>query len=154
MKVTVIAVGRVKGPLSPAVRDFQERASRYWSVDVVEVDEGRGEDPDDVRSDEARRLLSRIPDETELWALTRKGKGITSRGLAFYLEALAVRGAPGIAFVLGGAHGLGEALLERAGRRLSLSPMTLPHDLARLVLVEQLYRAGTIRRNEPYHKGS
>lgn len=153
MKITIVAVGRTRGPLKGAVRAFRERASRYWKLEVVEVDEGRG-DPESVRHEEAEGLLRRTPADVPLWALTRKGKGITSRGLASYLESLGVGGSEGIAFAVGGAHGLGASILGRADRRLTLSPMTLPHDLARLVLLEQLYRAGTIRRNEPYHKGS
>ena len=154
MKLTVLAVGRVKGPLEPAVREYRARASRYWTLEITEVGEGRGDDPGDVMRREAEALLDRIPEGTRVWALTRQGTGITSRGLASYLESLAVGSSPGLTFVLGGAHGLDGRILERADRRLSLSPMTLPHDLARLLLLEQLYRAGTIRRNEPYHKGS
>lgn len=154
MKVTLLAVGRVKGPLAAPIREFRQRVSHYWNLEIVEVEEGAGGRPTAVLEVEAENLLARAPEGTELWTLTRKGKGITSRGLASYLESLGVGGSPGITFVLGGAHGLDDRLLERADRRLSLSPMTLPHDLARLILLEQLYRAGTIRRNEPYHKGS
>lgn len=156
MKVVLVAVGGPRGPLAAAVAEYEERARRYWPLDVVEVREGAsgaGDDPDRVRAAEGERLLERIPEALDLWALTRTGKGITSRGLARYLEALAAGGSPGVAFVLGGAFGLDERVLARARRRLTLSPMTLPHDLARLVLAEQLYRAGTIRRSEPYHKG-
>jgi 23S rRNA (pseudouridine1915-N3)-methyltransferase len=85
--------------------------------------------------------------------MTREGESMASEELARYLERHAVRSSPGVAFVIGGAHGLAEAVLERGRRRLSLSKMTLPHEMARLVLAEQLYRAGTILRGEPYHKG-
>ncbi len=90
----------------------------------------------------------------ETVALTRTGKLMTSTQLSAYLRTLALRASPGAAFVIGGAYGLSKDLVRRAGRKLSLSAFTLPHDLARLVLVEQLYRAGTIARDEPYHKGS
>lgn len=154
MNVTVVAVGSAKGAVEPAVSEFRRRASRYWKLDVVDVREASGDRPSAVKEEEARRVLAKIPEPTELWALTRRGKGITSRGLAAHLQELAVRSAPGITFVIGGAYGIGSDILQRADRRLALSPMTLPHDLARLILLEQLYRAGTIRRNEPYHKGS
>lgn len=154
MKVTVVAVGRVKGAVEPALSEFRHRAARYWRLEVEEVREGRGDDASAVTEEEGRRLLDRVPEDTELWALTRHGTGITSRGLAAHLERLSVRSAPGITFVIGGAYGMAPDILDGADRRLALSPMTLPHDLARLVLLEQLYRAGTIRRNEPYHKGS
>lgn len=154
MKITIVAVGRAKGDLSPGIREYHDRAARYWKLEVVEVSEGGGGPPSSVREKEADRILGRLPPDAAIWCLTREGKGITSTGLASYLESLAVSAAPGITFVLGGAHGLGRPVLERADRKLSLSPMTLPHELARLVLLEQVYRAGTIRRNEPYHKGS
>ena len=86
-------------------------------------------------------------------ALTRTGRAWDSLELADYLGRLAAAGHPGPAFLIGGAYGLAEEALRAARHRLSLSAMTLPHDLARLVLAEQLYRAGTIRRGEPYHKG-
>ena len=155
MKVLVVAVGGVRDPLSRAVESYEERARRYWKLEVTEVDAGsRGgsRDPKDVREAEAERILARIPAEVALVALTRKGKGMTSKMLARYLQRLQVRAAPGVAFVIGGAFGLGDDVLRRAGRKLTLSPMTLPHELARLVLAEQLYRAGTIARGEPYHK--
>lgn len=154
MKVTILAVGKLKGSLSPAVEEFTRRAARYWKLDVVELREGGGSRSEEVMAEEGREILDRAEGTTLLWALTRKGKGITSRGLASRLESLAVAGRPGITFVLGGAFGLAPEVLARCDRNLSLSPMTLPHDMARLILLEQLYRAGTIRRNEPYHKGS
>jgi len=156
MKITLLAVGSVKGVLAPAVRRYMGRIEGYWTLRMVEVDEGTGSgghDPASIRGAEGERIARRLPDEALIWALTRKGKGITSRGLARYLERLAIASHPGITFVVGGAFGLDDGILERADRALSLSPMSLPHDLARLVLLEQIYRAGTIRRGEPYHKG-
>ena len=155
MNVRIVAVGKVKGPLATAVAEYERRASHYWKLSVEEVDSGaRGsKDPGTVLTAEAERLLARVPDELELLALTRAGRAMGSRQLAQYLEKHAVLSSAGVAFVIGGAHGLGEAVLARAKRQLSLSSMTLPHEVARLVLVEQLYRAGTILRGEPYHKG-
>jgi 23S rRNA (pseudouridine1915-N3)-methyltransferase len=158
VKVTVLAVGRVKGALEAPVEEFERRAGRYWKLDIVEVDAGgpRGGDksPKAVLAAEGERLERRIPAGTDVVALTRRGKAISSTELARYLQEQGVRSSPGVTFLLGGAFGLGEALLERASKQLSLSPMTLPHEMARLVLAEQLYRAGTILKNEPYHKGS
>ena len=102
---------------------------------------------------EAEKLLARIPPELEVVALTRDGKGMDSRELSRYLERHAVRASAGVSFVIGGAFGLAPEVPARARRKLSLSHMTLPHEMARLILAEQLYRAGTILRGEPYHKG-
>ncbi|MDZ7779732.1 MAG: 23S rRNA (pseudouridine(1915)-N(3))-methyltransferase RlmH [Gemmatimonadota bacterium] len=156
MNVRIVLVGRVRGVLASPVREFEARAGRYWKLDVVEVDEGvKGgrADPDRVRETEGERILARLPEGADVVALTREGKGMTSSGLSRYLRRLALDARPGVAFVIGGAFGLSPAVLSRASRRLSLSPMTLPHDMARLLLAEQLYRAGTIARGEPYHKG-
>ncbi len=156
MNVTVVAVGSPSRLLEAPIREYEERASRYWKLDTVTVDAekaSKNRPVEEVMAAEAERLHTAIPDGTEVLALTRKGKGFTSTGLARYLNRLAVRGASGVTFIIGGAHGLDPAFLARADRQVTLSTMTLPHDLARLVLVEQLYRAGTIVRGEPYHKG-
>jgi len=155
LKILVVVVGRARGGLESAIEDYEKRARRYWKLDIVEVSAGAGRDapPDVVKSAEAERILARIPSELEVVALTRGGKGMASRELAGYLEEHAVRSSAGVAFVVGGAFGLGRSVLDRARRTLSLSTMTLPHEMARLLFTEQLYRAGTILRGEPYHKG-
>jgi len=157
MKVTVIAVGKPHRLLATAIAEYEERASRYWSLDVVEVrgvKGGRGQTAVDVRRMEANRLAQRVPTGSEIVLLTRQGEHWSSENLAAYLGDLAVRGKPGVAFLIGGATGVDESELAGVNRRMALSSMTLPHELARLVLAEQLYRAGTIVRGEPYHKGA
>jgi len=156
VKLTVLAVGKVRPPLDAAVAEFEARAGRYWKLEVVEVTAGTGsgkENPDRVRAAEGERIRARLPDQGEVWVLTREGKGVSSEELARSLGQASVQSLPGITFVLGGAFGLEPELADRARRRLSLSTMTLPHEVARLLLAEQLYRAGTILRGEPYHKG-
>lgn len=156
MNVVVAAVGRPGKLLLPAIREYETRAGRYWKLEIAEV---RGERAAQnrpvtaVRQQEAERLRAAAPQGADLIALTRTGDAWGSEQLARYLGELALRGSPGAAFLIGGAFGLDRSLLRDASRRLSLSPMTLPHELARLVLAEQLYRAGTIVRGEPYHKG-
>lgn len=149
-----MVVGRATRPLADAVLEFEGRASRYWSSEVIEVRAGcKGRaSPARVAEAEAQRLLGRIPDRFECVALTRRGRKSSSEELAGYLANLALRSVPGVVFVIGGAYGLSAAVRARAARTMSLSTLTLPHQLARLVLAEQLYRAGTILRNEPYHK--
>lgn len=158
MKVTLLVVGSLRGPLASVVREYEERASRYWRFRVLEVEAGlarKKADPRDVMAAEEERILGRLESlaGAEVVALTRTGTGLTSRKLARLLEQGALRSASEVVFVIGGAWGLGKAVLARAARPVSLSELTLPHEVARLVLTEQIYRAGTILRNEPYHKG-
>ena len=156
MKVDVVVVGKTKGPLAAAVLDYEERARRYWKLAVTEVSAGglgASAPAERVREAEGERILARVSEGLELLALTRAGEAMGSRDLAGYLADLGTRSAPGVCFVIGGAYGLDDRVLRRARRKLSLSDLTLPHEMARLVLAEQLYRAGTIVRGEPYHKG-
>ena len=140
MKITAIVVGRAGVPLKDAILEYETRAGRYWKFNVIEV------------ASEAR-LLARLPERAQIVALTRTGRGMSSTELAGYLQDHALHSTPEVCFVIGGASGLGAGVLDRAQKRWSLSDATLPHQLARLLLAEQLYRAGTIIRNEPYHKG-
>lgn len=155
MKVTVVVVGRARGEIGAAVAAYEARAAHYWKLDVVEVDSGAGgrEDRKSVLAAEGDRILSRLPAGDEVIALTRDGAGWSSRRLARQLGERALHGLGDVAFVIGGAWGLAPEVTRRAARTLSLSPLTLPHEMARLLLAEQLYRAGTILRGEPYHKG-
>ena len=141
--------------LRDAITEYERRAARYWSLAITEIKEeksGKGVPDDRVRQLEAERMLQNVPPGFDLVALTRTGDLWSSSKLAEYLQQLGVQSQPGVAFMIGGAYGLADSAIERANREISLSKMTLPHDLARLFLTEQLYRAGTILRNEPYHK--
>lgn len=139
-----------------SIRDYEARAGRYFALESVEVQTRRtgNSDPVRVKRDEAEALLRRLPSELESFALTRDGRSMATRDLADRLEQMLTYGTAGAAFVIGGAHGLDDTVIEKCGNRLSLSSFTLPHEMARLVLIEQLYRAGTLLRGEPYHKGS
>ena len=155
MKVTLLVVGKVRGPMADPIREYEQRIRHYFSLQVVEVKEAPGggrRSPEEVRAAEGERLLARVPPGSEVIALDRRGTQWSSEELAHHLESLAVSAHPGATLVIGGAYGLSPQVLERADRKLSLSAMTLPHELARLVITEQLYRAGTILRGEPYHK--
>jgi 23S rRNA (pseudouridine1915-N3)-methyltransferase len=157
MKVRVLAVGRPGRLLAPAIAEYEARAARYWGFDVVEVKEERGggrADAARIAAAESQRLLERVPAGYLRIALTREGASWGSTRLAEFLQEQAVRGAAGAAFLIGGAVGLAPAAVAACEQRLALSAFTLPHELARLVLAEQLYRAGTITRGEPYHKGT
>ena len=147
----------MKGPLASVIGEYEDRARHYWRFRTREVSAGAGKakkiNGEAVRVAEEVRLLECLSSDAVVVALTRDGKGLGSRDLARFLEEKAVRSTPEIVFVIGGAFGLGDRILKKASLRLSLSTMTLPHEVARLVLAEQLYRAGSILRNEPYHKG-
>jgi len=155
MKLQIVCVGRLRGELAGAVANYEARARRYFTLVVDEVKEETARSPSDadrVRDEEGKRLLARVAPGLELVALHRDGRGWSSQRLASYLSELAVRAAPGAAFLIGGAYGLSPEVLANVRHQLSLSGFTLPHEMARLVLVEQVYRAGTIIRGEPYHK--
>lgn len=157
MKVLVIAIGKPGRLLEAAMLEYERRAARYWDFEAIEVKEYRstgGAVLEMVREKESERQLKRVPDGAQIVAVTRVGgDAFSSERFARHLDDLAARGVPAIAFLIGGAFGLGNDVLVRADRRIRLSAFTLTHDLARLVLAEQLYRAGTILKGEPYHKG-
>lgn len=152
--MSVIVVGRPRqGGLADAIAEYETRAARYWPLDVHEVRESnaRSRTTDDVMQEEGERLLARVPVSAKVFACDPGGDALDSTQFANLLSS-ARDAATDVAFVIGGAHGLSPAVRARASRRLSVAPWTLPHELARLVLAEQLYRAGTITRGEPYHK--
>lgn len=155
MKVVVAAVGKPRdAALAAAIRHYEERAAHYWPLEVVEVKEepARGIAPAQVLEREAERLGARLPATGTLVLCDAQG-GTTYDSAAFaaWLQDQREK-AQDVAFVIGGAFGIGAPLRARPHRRLTLAPWTLPHELARLVLMEQIYRAGTILRGEPYHK--
>ena len=154
MRVVIAAVGKPRDRhLAAAIDEYETRAARYWPLDVVEVKEAsaRGVAPDQAREREGARLLERLPAGAMLIACDERGDRVTSPEFAELIASFRDR-ASDVAFAIGGAFGLPNVVRARAMRLLQLAPWTLPHELARLVLAEQLYRAGTIARGEPYHK--
>jgi 23S rRNA (pseudouridine1915-N3)-methyltransferase len=153
MKVIVAAVGKPRdAALAAAIEHYEGRAAKYWPLDVREVREvsARGLGAADVQTKEAERLAERVRGATVI-ACDERGRTMTSGKFADFMRDVRER-ARDVAFVIGGAYGLAPSLRDNAQTRLALAPWTLPHELARLVLAEQLYRAGTIVRGEPYHK--
>lgn len=153
MKVRVVAVGRDRSGLyAPGVEEYAKRLSRQLRFELVEVPEARKlAGTPQAREEEAATLLARVGPRERLVALDERGEELTSQELAARVRRWMERGQD-VALVIGGADGLAPAVLERAAERISLSRLTLPHRMARLLLVEQLYRAMTIVRGEPYHK--
>jgi len=152
LRVSIVAIGKAKS-LSPDLHAYQARAGRYWALDVVEVRQARGKAAAVVMRAEAAAIRARLRPGFVRVAVTRGGDRFSSPELARWLRRLAEGPAPGVHFLIGGAFGLDGELRDACDFRLSLSSLTLPHDLARLLLLEQLYRAGTILGNQPYHKG-
>jgi 23S rRNA (pseudouridine1915-N3)-methyltransferase len=154
MRLVVAVVGKARNPaLGEAIRDYETRAARYWPLDVQEVREERasGNAIDKVKDKEAARLADRIPDGAQTIACEQGGRTLDSAQFTELLKR-AREDDRDLAFVIGGAFGLASDLSSRAAFKLALAPWTLPHEVARLVLAEQIYRAGTIARGEPYHK--
>lgn len=154
MRVVIAVVGKPRdAALATAIRDYEARAARYWPLEFREIREesGRSLTPQQVRDREGERLVDALPEAAHVVACELGGRAMTSEEFAKWLQDRREQ-AKDVAFVIGGAHGLGEAPRAIATIRLSLAPWTLPHEIARLVLAEQLYRAGTIVRREPYHK--
>lgn len=155
MKVWLHAVGRPGVLFADAISEYERRASRYWNFEAIEVKEEKarkGLDDEQIRESESQRLFERVATGADIIALTRDGQRWSSNDLARYFEQLAMSGKPGAAFMIGGALGLSANAIAKAQRQLSLSSMTLTHEMARVLLTEQIYRAGTITRGEPYHK--
>jgi 23S rRNA (pseudouridine1915-N3)-methyltransferase len=153
MRFIVAAVGKPRDAgLAAAIRDYETRAARYWPLEirVVKEEAGRCVRPSVVMAKEAERLSAQVDDATVV-ACDQTGSAMSSEKFAKFLQDSREQ-AKDVAFVIGGANGLGDAVRDRAQRKIALAPWTLPHELARLVLAEQLYRAGTIVRREPYHK--
>jgi 23S rRNA (pseudouridine1915-N3)-methyltransferase len=148
----VVAVGRLRPAFREASDDYLRRLGRYVRVTEIEVREaGRAVRGAEARRIEGERLAARVPATAMIIALDRSGDPWTSEALARQVERWRLAARP-VAVLLGGSTGLDPALLERAASRWSLGPATLPHELARVVALEQLYRACTILRGEPYHK--
>ena len=153
-RATVVAVGSLKGWAADGADDYLKRLRRLFPVEVVEVPE---EDlnrppPAEVLATEAKRLLGRVPAGAYTVALDReKGEPLTSEELARRLDSLGLSGRSHVAFVVGGPLGLSREVLEETDAVVSFGPITLPHALARVVLLEQLYRAAKINRGEKYH---
>lgn len=150
-RVEILAVGSLQGALAPAARHYLGLLRPYASVTVREVREVplQGRTPAEVLREEGRRLARAWPAQPVVAALAVEGRRLSSEEFAAWLQAAFERGGAG--FVIGGPLGLAADLLARADERLSLSSLTLPHQLARVVLLEQLFRAVKIARHEPYH---
>ncbi|HET7042043.1 MAG TPA: 23S rRNA (pseudouridine(1915)-N(3))-methyltransferase RlmH [Gemmatimonadales bacterium] len=153
MQLALVAVGALRPAFREMCDEYLRRLGRYAEVAEHEVKEaGRVPEGPARRAEDAKRLAAHLPKGALVVACAREGDAWSSRELAARLERWQ-RAARPVAFLVGGSTGLDEALIARADHRWSLGPLTLPHELARVVITEQLYRACTILKGEPYHKG-
>ncbi len=159
MNISIITVGKLKEKyLINGINEYIKRMGPYAKVDVIEVpDEKAPEQLSEaemvqVKEKEGERILAKVAQDAYVIALAIKGEMWSSEKLAKELDKLATYGRSKVAFIIGGSLGLSTAVMQRADAKLSFSKMTFPHQLMRLILVEQVYRAFRINRNEPYHK--
>ncbi|MBV8582915.1 MAG: 23S rRNA (pseudouridine(1915)-N(3))-methyltransferase RlmH [Candidatus Eremiobacteraeota bacterium] len=152
MIVRLIAVDRIRTPyVARACEDFRARLRPYYAYDEIEVRAGSGKDPSATVRDETERIARQLGDGERYWLLDRSGTQLSSEALARRLDAVARDGAQRLTLVIGGTFGTGKTLRERAEFVWSLSDLTFLHEWARIIVLEQLYRAAKILRNEPYH---
>ena len=159
MKITLITVGKIKEKyLKDAIAEYTKRLSKYCKLEIIEVADEKTPDnasetvEEQIRSKEADRILKNIKDDVYVITLEINGKQLTSEELANKIDALGIQGTSHIVFIIGGSIGLGREVLQRSNYALSFSKMTFPHQLMRVILLEQIYRSYRIINNEPYHK--
>ncbi|MCI8557776.1 MAG: 23S rRNA (pseudouridine(1915)-N(3))-methyltransferase RlmH [Lachnospiraceae bacterium] len=159
MKITCIAVGKIKEKYyAEAIKEYAKRLSRYCKLEILELPDEKTPDGASMAEEavilerEGERILKVIREDAYVIALAIKGRALDSLEFSHRLEQLGVEGRSHIAFVIGGSLGLSQAVMERADEAVSFSRMTFPHQLMRVILLEQVYRSFRIMKGEPYHK--
>lgn len=159
MKISLICVGKIKEKyLTMGIEEYKKRLGRYCSLEIIElpdekIPENAGTAEEEaVKKTEGARILKALKDDSYCIALDIRGQMLSSEEVASHMEKLFVSGKSNISFVIGGSLGLSDEVLKRADYRLSFSKMTFPHQLMRLIFLEQLYRVFKIMNNEAYHK--
>lgn len=159
MQIQVVAVGKIRDRfIADGIAEYEKRLRPYGKVAITEIDEARRPDnPSPAQEDQAlaregEKILAAVPDGAYVIALAVHGRPHSSMDLAALIRKQGINGTSRLVFIIGGDLGLSPAVLERCNLRLSLSPMTFTHPMARLILLEQVYRAFRINRGEPYHR--
>ena len=154
MKILMVAVGKVRTPyFRDGCEDYVRRARKLIPIEVREVKTGKGENIESIKNSEGKHILAALSNIAFKTAVLHdRGESLSSERFARWLKELESSGSKGLAFILGGAWGVGKNVLEKADFRWSLGPMTMSHELTRLVLLEQIYRAETTLRGVPYPK--
>ncbi len=149
--IRIVAVGKIKETyFTQAIQEYTKRLSGYYKLQIVEVPDEKCDDK--TLEKEADKILRHLKETDYVIALVIKGQKFSSEGLAEKIRQLELEGKSSITFVIGGSLGLSARVIDRADLKLSFSDMTFPHQLMRVILLEQIYRACKINRNEPYHK--
>lgn len=158
-KISILCVGKIKEKyLKDGILEYSKRLSRYCKLDIIEVADEKTPDGASetveiqIKNLEGEKLLKYVKDDDYVIALAIEGKMLDSVELSKQMESLGVRGVSHLVFVIGGSLGLSDAVLKRADYKLSFSKMTFPHQLMRMILLEQIYRGYRIMKGEPYHK--
>lgn len=159
MKIDIICVGKLKEKYwASAIEEYTKRLLKYCKLEIIEVPDEKAPENLSARQEiqvkekEGEAILKKLKDEAYTIALAIEGKMYTSTDLARHIENLSIQGKSHIAFIIGGSLGLSDQVLNRANEKLSFSPLTFPHQLARVMLLEQVYRSFRIIKGEPYHK--
>ena len=159
MNITIISVGKLKEKyLKQAIDEYAKRLSRYCKLDIIELpdektpDNASEKEELQIKEKEGQLILSKVKENAYVVAMDLKGKHITSEELSGFIENCGVMGNSNITFIIGGSLGLSQQVINRANYKLCFSKMTFPHQLFRVMLLEQIYRAFRIMKNEPYHK--
>jgi len=159
LKIQIIAVGKIKEKyLKEGIAEYTKRLSRFCDLQIIEVEDEKAPESlsesqeEQVRLKEAERILKKVKDNSYTIVLDVKGEKLSSEDLAARIQNLGVSGISSITFIIGGSIGLDSSVIKKASLRLSLSDMTFPHQLTRLIILEQIYRAFKIINNEVYHK--
>lgn len=153
MEINILSVGNLKETyLKNGINEYDKRLKSYAKINFVEVVESNKGNIDEQKKEEGERLLKRLKEDSFLIALAIQGKSITSEGLALLIKEVTTYKSSSITFIIGGSNGLDQAVLDKADYLLSFSSFTFPHQLMRLILIEQIYRSMKINKNEQYHK--
>ena len=159
MNIKLVTVGKIKEKyLKQAILEYSKRLSRYTKLEIIELsDEQAPENLSEkeielIKDKEGERILSKIKDNEYVVSLVIKGSNFSSEELAEKIEGLTIQGYSNITFIIGGSLGLSDDVIKRSNLKLSFSKMTFPHQLMRVILLEQIYRSFRIINNEPYHK--
>lgn len=159
MRINIVCVGKIKEKyLKLGIDEFKKRLSKYCKLDIIELDDEKApenlsdKEMEMIKDKEGKKILAKIKDTSYVIALAIDGKSLSSEELADTINKLGIKGISNISFVIGGSLGLSDEVLSRADYKLSFSKMTFPHQLMRLILLEQIYRSYRINNGEPYHK--